>query len=169
MNRWRNCSWCRFQIMSPTWTSKFRGLTVPTMVPGIHLAPLPKLHTKTAWFGVNWGLLSRLSWKTLTSCFELLALSALNLILGCLFISNSGENFFNAVGVFFYFEHTNNYNILHLQFITGNCYRLQKRNKKKKKDKVHKNTIVYILTIKRRLPVLWSSITHLPICQLHFN
>ena len=48
---------------------------------------------------------------------------------------------------FFYFEHTNNYNTLHLQFITGNCYRLQKRNKEKKKDKVHKNTIVYILTI----------------------
>ena len=34
---------------------------------------------------------------------------------------------------FFYFAHTNNYNTLHLQFITGNCYRLQK-----KKDKVHK-------------------------------
>ena len=49
--------------------------------------------------------------------------------------------------LFFYFEHTNNYNTLHLQFITGNCYRLQKRNKEKKKDKVHKNTIVYILTI----------------------
>ena len=43
---------------------------------------------------------------------------------------------------------------LHLKFITGNCYRLQKRNKKKKKDKVHKNTIVYILTIKRRLPII---------------
>ena len=48
---------------------------------------------------------------------------------------------------FFYFAHTNNYSTLHLQFITGNCYRLQKRNKKKKKDK---NTIVYILTVKRR-------------------
>ena len=31
-----------------------------------------------------------------------------------------------------------------------------KRNKKTKKDKVHKNTIVYILTIKRRLPALWA-------------
>ena len=71
--------------------------------------------------------------------------------------------------LFIYFAHTNNYNTLHLQFITGNCYRLQKRNKKKKKDKVHKNTIVYILTIKRRLPALWSSITHLPVCHLHFN
>ena len=49
---------------------------------------------------------------------------------------------------FFYFAHTNNYSTSHLQFITGNCYRLQKR--KKKKDKVHKNTIVYILTVKRR-------------------
>ena len=57
---------------------------------------------------------------------------------------------------FFNFAHTNNYNTLHLQFITGNCYRSQKRNKKKKKDKVHKNTIVYILTIKRRLPALWA-------------
>ena len=70
---------------------------------------------------------------------------------------------------FFYFAHTNNYNTLHLQFITGNCYRLQKRNKKKREDKVHKNTIVYILTIKRRLPDLWSSITHLPVCHLYFN
>ena len=51
---------------------------------------------------------------------------------------------------FFYFAHTNNYSTLHLQFITANCYRLQRRNKKKKKDKVHKNTIVYILTVKRR-------------------
>ena len=59
--------------------------------------------------------------------------------------------------------------ILHLQFITGNCYRLQKRNKKKKKDKVHKNTIVYILTIKRRQPASWSFIPHLPVCHLHFN
>ena len=58
----------------------------------------------------------------------------------------------------FNFAHTNNYNTLHLQFITGNCYRSQKRNKRKKKDKVHKNTIVYILTIKRRLPALGSSI-----------
>ena len=56
--------------------------------------------------------------------------------------------------LFIYFAHTNNYHTLHLQFITGNCYRLQKRKKKKKKDKVHKNTIVYILTIKRRLPIL---------------
>ena len=71
--------------------------------------------------------------------------------------------------LFIYFAHTNNYNTLHLQFITGNCYRLQKRNKKKKKDKVHKNTIVYILTIKRTLPALWSSITHLPVCRLYFN
>ena len=69
---------------------------------------------------------------------------------------------------FVYFAHTNNYNTLHLQFITGNCYRLQKRNKKKKKDKVHKNTMVYILTINRRLPALWASITHLPVCHLHF-
>ena len=53
--------------------------------------------------------------------------------------------------------HYNNW-ILILPYIEkGNCYRLQKgkkkRFKKKKKDKVHKNTIVYILTIKRRLPV----------------
>ena len=41
---------------------------------------------------------------------------------------------------FIYFAHTSNYNKSHLQFITGNCYRLQKRNKK---DKVDKNTIVY--------------------------
>ena len=61
-----------------------------------------------------------------------------------------------VVVFFFNFAHTNNYNTLHLQFITGNCYRSQKRNKKKKKDKVHKNTIVYILTIKRRLPALWA-------------
>ena len=86
--------------------------------------------------------------------------------------------FFSALGLFFfffflfffyYFAHTNNYNTLHLQFITGNCYRLQKRKKKTKKDKVDKNTIVYILTIKRRLPALWSSITHLPVCHLHFG
>jgi len=50
---------------------------------------------------------------------------------------------------FFHFAHTNNYNTLHLQFITGNCHRLQKRNKKTKKDKAHKITIVCILTIKR--------------------
>ena len=37
---------------------------------------------------------------------------------------------------YYYFAHTNNYNTLHLQFITGNCYHLQKRNKKKKKDKL---------------------------------
>ena len=61
-----------------------------------------------------------------------------------------------VVVFFFNFAHTNNYNTLHLQFITGKCYRLQKRNKKTKKDKVHKNTIVYILTIKRRLPALWA-------------
>ena len=36
--------------------------------------------------------------------------------------------------IFFYFAHTNNYNTLHLQFITGNCYRLQK-NKRKRKTK----------------------------------
>ena len=50
--------------------------------------------------------------------------------------------------LFLYFAHTNNYNTLRLQFITGNCYRLQKTNKKKKKDKVQKNTIVYIFTIR---------------------
>ena len=53
----------------------------------------------------------------------------------------------------FLFAHTNNYNTLHLQFITGNCYRLQKKeiNKKKRKDKVHQNiTTVYILTIKKK-------------------
>ena len=46
---------------------------------------------------------------------------------------------------FILFRTHNNYNTLHLQFITGSCYRLQKRNKKNKKDKVHKNTIVCIL------------------------
>ena len=61
-----------------------------------------------------------------------------------------------VVFFFFNFAHTNNYNTLHLQFITGNCCRLQKRNKKTKKDKVHKNTIVYILTFKRRPPALWA-------------
>ena len=74
------------------------------MVPGIHLAPLPKLRTKTAWFGVNWGLLSRLSWKTLTSCFELSAVRELNLILRYLLISNSGGDFPNAEGGFFLFR-----------------------------------------------------------------
>ena len=33
---------------------------------------------------------------------------------------------------FFYFTHTNNYNTLHLQFITGNCYRLQIKQQQKK-------------------------------------
>ena len=72
--------------------------------------------------------------------------------------------------LFFFISHTQTITI-HLQFITGNCYRLQKKeiNKKKRKDKVHQNTIVYILTIKRRLPALWSSITHLPVCHLYFN
>ena len=38
------------------------------------------------------------------------------------------------------------------------------------KDKVYKNTIAYILTVKRRqLPALWSSIPHLHVCHLHFN
>ena len=45
------------------------GLTVPTMVLGINLTSSPKLRTKTAWFGVNWVWLSKLSLKTLTSCF----------------------------------------------------------------------------------------------------
>ena len=49
---------------------KIRGLTVPTMVLGINLAPSPKLRTKTAWFGVKWFWLSKLSLKTLTSCFD---------------------------------------------------------------------------------------------------
>ena len=72
---------------------------------------------------------------------------------------------------FFNFIHAKNYNTLHLQFITGNYYRLQKKeiNKKKRKDKVHQNTIVYILTIKRRLSALLSSITHPPVCCLYFN
>ena len=48
--------------------------------------------------------------------------------------------FFIYLFYFFSFAHTNNYNTLHLQFITGNCYHLQK--KKKRKDKVLKNTIV---------------------------
>ena len=66
------------------------------------------------------------------------------MMLGCL--KNQGFlTSFIIIIILFYFAHTNNYNTLHLQFITGNCYRLQKRNKKKKKDKVHKNTIVYIL------------------------
>ena len=43
--------------------------------------------------------------------------------------------FFFFIIFFFYFAHTNNYSTLHLQFITGNCYLLQKRIKKKKKDK----------------------------------
>ena len=75
--------------------------------------------------------------------------------------------------IFFLFAHTNNYITLHLQFITGNYYRLQKKEikkkKKKRKDKVHQNTTVYILTIKRRLSALWSSITHPPVCCLYFN
>ena len=54
---------------------------------------------KNCLVGVNWGLLSRLSSKTLTSSFELLVLSALNLIIGCLFISNSKGDFPNVVGV----------------------------------------------------------------------
>ena len=32
--------------------------------------------------------------------------------------------------ILFYFAHTNNYNTLHLQFITVNCYRLQKKRNK---------------------------------------
>ena len=36
--------------------------------------------------------------------------------------------------LFIYFARTNNYNTLHLQFITGNCYRLQKRKKKEKQS-----------------------------------
>ena len=67
---------------------------------------------------------------------------------------------------FFNFAHTNNYNTLHLQFITGNCYRLQKkkRNKKKRKDKVHKNTIVYILPIKKKAACLM--VLHRPSTRL---
>ena len=38
---------------------------------------------------------------------------------------------------FFYFAHTNNYNTLHLQFITGNCYRLQKRKRNKEKNNLY--------------------------------
>ena len=51
-------------------------------------------------------------------------------------------------------------------------YRREKREIKiKRKTKSPKNTIliVYILTIKRRLPAFWSSILHLPVCHLHFN
>ena len=71
---------------------------------------------------------------------------------------------------FFYFAHTNNYNTLHLQFITGNVIVYKKEIKRKRKTKSTKILyIVYILTIKRRLPALWSSITHLPVCHLHFN
>ena len=36
---------------------------------------------------------------------------------------HSGSFFFFFFFFFFYFAHTNNYNTLHLQFITGNCYR----------------------------------------------
>ena len=32
--------------MSLTWTSRFLGLTVPTIVPIIHLTPFPKLNAK---------------------------------------------------------------------------------------------------------------------------
>ena len=53
--------------------------------------------------------------------------------------------------IFYYFAHTNNYNTLHLQFITGNCYHLQKRNKKKRKDNVHKNTIVTLYESERMI------------------
>ena len=38
-----------------------------------------------------------------------------------------GLNYFFIIIIIFYFAHTNNYNTLHLQFITGNCCRLQKR------------------------------------------
>ena len=72
--------------------------------------------------------------------------------------------------LFFYFAHTNNYNTLYLQFITGNVIVFKKEIKRKRKTKSTKKLyIVYILTIKRRLPALWSSITHLPVCHLHFN
>ena len=47
---------------------------------------------------------------------------------------------------FFYFAHTNNYNTLHLQFITGNCYHLQKKEINKKKGRT-KSTKYYSLYI----------------------
>ena len=84
----------------------------------------------------------------------------------CLLIDMSIPNEKNtSVKVFFFFF------IKHLQFILGNCYRLQKKeiNKKKRKDKVHQNTTVYILTIERRLSALWSYITHRPVFCLYFN
>ena len=45
------------------------------------------------------GLLSRLCWKTLTSCLLVLNLKALNLIRGCRFINNLEGDFPMVVGV----------------------------------------------------------------------
>ena len=74
------------------------------------------------------------------------------------------NRFFIFFYYFFYFAHTNNYSTLHLQFITGNVIVYKKEIKRKRKTKSTKKiSIVYILIIKRRLPALWSSITHLPV------
>jgi len=48
---------------------------------------------------MNFGLLSRLCWKTLTFYLVVLNLKALSLIRGCLFISNSEGDFLKDVGV----------------------------------------------------------------------
>ena len=115
---------------------------------------------------VDKKLLIQVSIHIQQSFFHVLASSSLAPISS---FYDTADFLFFFLFFFFNFAHTNDYNTLHLQFITGNCYHLQKRNKKKKKGKVHKNTIVYILPIKRRLSALWSSITHLPVCHLHFN
>ena len=82
----------------------------------------------------------------------------------------ASDCFFVVVVFHLFISHTNNYNTLLLQFITGNVIIYVKEKKRKRKTKSTKILyIVYILTIKRRLPALWSSITHLPICHLHFN
>ena len=48
---------------------------------------------------MNFDLLSRLCWKTLTSCLVVLNLKALSLIRGCQFINNSKGDFPKDVGV----------------------------------------------------------------------
>ena len=86
-------------------------------------------------------------------------------------ISVFGFALFFFIYLFIFISHTQTITIHYIYNslqVTVIVYK-KEINKKKRKDKVHQNTIVYILTIKRRLPALWSSITHLPVCHLYFN
>ena len=88
-----------------------------------------------------------------TFCFIVFAInlqkkSAMNifLFLGRIVGVRTYESVFFFFFLIFYFAHTNNYNTLHLQFITGNCYRLQKKEITKKKGRT-KSTKYYSLYI----------------------